>query len=250
MAGFYLTQQKQQAVAQPAEIHYANRPSLSISHITIKAFYFVPKNLEDELDGSWQEALDKVLLETKQFYDFQLQQRSNIVYEIYPQPIIGLASSKEYDGKDTGHGNPNALLAIQKELNERVFDSKGDLYQKPFSEIEPEEYSIISILYEGVGASAMMYKTSSGFASDAVNAADKTIPAFLVSRYFLSSKNYSDFGDSIFAHEMGHMLGLPDGYDPQTGDTVSEDIMGAGRFRPLKFTYLSAQAKIKLGIIY
>lgn len=222
-------------------VHHSADAMFTLSDINIKAFYFIPNDKQTLLDGNWQAKLAKALSDLRQFYSFQLHQAVKITFEIYPQPIIGQHEALVYDGADTARGNPNALLSIREELLNR---------QSSFIETGQEDYGVIAVLYEGVGSSATLIKNSRIEAEDTFIISDDGPPAFLVSRYFLSDSAYKDYGTSIFAHEFGHTLGLPDAYNLTTNQPLSDDIMGAGRFRPIQFSYLSMEAKKLLGLSY
>ena len=83
------------------------------------------------------------------------------------------------------------------------------------------DFTAIAVIYEGVGASG-------------------TTGSMILSRAFLSDPQYADFASTLFYHEFGHTMGLPDQYDLETNQPFSADIMGGGRRRPLKYNYLDA----------
>lgn len=236
------------ATAKPEKIHYADDPSLKINSIAIKAFYFLPTDRKDQMDDDWQKHLNDSLAGLKEFYTLQLNNAVKITFDIYPQPIIGQYETAYYDRQE-GQGNPMALLAIQKELTNRVFSSSGDLYEKFFAEGNSDSFRVMGILYQGVGSTATIFKKNGGADNLAV-LEEGTLPAFLVSDYYLTTPSYKDYGQTIFAHEFGHTLGLPDAYDIKTGIPYSDDIMGEGRYRPLNIAHLSVEAKKKLGLTY
>ena len=114
------------------------------------------------------------------------------------------------------------------------------------------EDSVIAILYQGVGSSGTVV-TDPGAASQGLESVvleDNQPQAFLVSSYFFSGSSYRDYGNTIFAHEFGHILGLEDSYDLKSDKALDDGIMGSGRFRPLSATYLSLENKKKLGLSY
>lgn len=256
-AALYVQKNRREDSSFPApllRIHYADNPSIPLSSVSIRAFYFVPQDQKGSLDPSWKELLSQALAELKEFYQFQLRETLTINYDIYPEPVIGLSDHRIYDGDNTSRGNPNALTAIHKELYTRAFTNGGDLFGNLPSPQEKNTHEVIAILYEGVGSSAMLTvePTENNIlpADDVVVLKNDERPAFLVSRSFLAYASYAEFGKSIFAHEFGHTLGLPDGYDPTTSQPTTDDLMGAGRFRPLTATYLSQETKKKLGLPY
>lgn len=236
----------------PVKIHYAGNEEASLFSIRIKAFYFIPRDINKPLDADWKNILQEALLNLKKFYEFELRQGISITYDIYPAPITGDKEHRDYDGRDTSRGNPNALVAIHNELIRRAIRSDGDLYLKDFSASDLKDYEVMAILYEGAGASAMLsgQGPANEYGPDVVVIQKEELPAFLVSKFFLVSPTYEDYGLSIFAHEFGHTLGLTDSYNLETGQPLSDDIMGAGRFRPISGTYLSDETKSKLGLKY
>jgi M6 family metalloprotease-like protein len=107
----------------------------------------------------------------------------------------------------------------------------------------------MGILYEGVGSTATIIKKDDK-SNNLALLSEGSLPAFLASNYYLTGESYQDYGKTIFAHEFGHTLGLPDSYDLVSNIPSSDDIMGSGRYRPLSITYLSLEAKEKLGLTY
>lgn len=231
--------------ASIGQVHHAQSHLIKLEKIRIKAFYFLPKDRQESKDPNWQSLMEDGLGKLKQFYTHQLHSASDIQFEIYPEPIIGLKNTADYNGLDTNRGNPNALISIQDELNQRLFLKTGDQYDKSFTKRTTGEYQVMAIMYEGVGSSALMLREND--ASD-ITVLDEGLPAFLVSRYFLADEGYKDYGTTIFCHEFGHTLGLPDAYDLSTNQPLTEDIMGSGRFRPLDYAFLSQEPKKQLGL--
>lgn len=236
----------------PARIHHAVDEGIDISSARIKAFYFIPSDLEASVEPSWQEAMHSGLEELKKFYEFQLHQSVTIGYDIYPNPVIGKENHLFYDGASTARGNPNALIAINRELHERVFRENGDLYLESFVNTgdAEKEYEVVAIIYQSVGASAMVLMNEGPMPGpDVVALEEGERPALLVSIAFLAEPNLKKRnGFTILAHEFGHTLGLADSRDETTGWPTSDDIMGQGSLRPLNLTYLSREAKGKLGL--
>lgn len=216
ISGFYLWQfyQKKELPSRPAvrKIHYYNDETRSLEKLSLKVFYFVPQ--DKKLGWNYKEVLDETLKEIKAFHYLQFQGLSELNYEIYPEPVIGLNSTEFYDGPDTSAGNPRALETVTEEL-EKIF-SRDD--------------SIFVIVYEGVGASGSSELKSS----------------IIASGYFIQELEKT-FAPSVFYHEFAHTLGIPDAYDHAKNIPFSNDIMGAGRNKPLKITYLSQEVKEKMG---
>lgn len=220
IAGFYVWQfyfqiQKISFKIPERKIHYYNDETKSLSNVNIKVFYFVPRDRLKNIDNwNFKEVLSKNLEEIKSFHKLQFEGLSNLNYELYPEPIIGLKETSFYDGFDTRFGNPHALETASEELKNK------------FS----QDNSIFIIVYEGVGASG-----SEGLAA-----------GIMASGYF-TKESQKDLASSILYHEFAHTLGLPDAYDHEKNIPSSNDIMGVGRNKPLKITYLSQDVKEKLG---
>ena len=199
--------------------HYFKDPSQSIAKINLTAFYFVPKNKQDRAIANWQEVLEANLKKVQEFHNFQLQERSDFSYQIYPEIVIGEHENIFYDTDVTQHGNPEALRGIAEELKKRML----------FGKDSGNEYRVALIMYEGVGASG------------GGNIA-------LVSRVFLTDSRYGAVSSSILAHEFYHTLGLPDAYILETSAPTSEDIMGLGRERPIERAFIGRKTLNELGI--
>lgn len=193
-------------------LHAYNQPEVSIAKVKVAVFYFVPKNENLQLYSNWRETLEKNLKNLKTFHTLQFQSRSDLEYEIYYDPIIGLEDNLFYDTLVTQYGNPEGLKNVRKELITRGF-------------IKPQEgaYNVALVMYEGVGASG----------------SEKLRTAFF-SRKYLSEAEYKNNGPSIVFHEFYHTLGIPDRYEKENGREViwSADIMGSERGKNFKKTHI------------
>lgn len=214
----------------PKTAHFYGQPGQSISRVKIVAFYFIPKNKQELLITNWQKVLTDNLTKLQKFHGLQLQGRSEIIYEIYPRPVVGLENNLFYDTNDTQFGNPQALRSIAQELGKRVFDRAGDLYLLDFAKATAEgEYQSIVIMYQGVGASG----------------SDNTA---LISSTFLTKDEYKGYGASILAHEFYHTLGVPEGYEVPSSISFTSDVMGLGRLKPIDKTFLNQETIKQLGL--
>ena len=251
----------------PTNPHVYNNPDHSIKNIKIVVFYFIPKDRVTSQLIDWKETFDSSLKKLVAFHSLELHDTSHIRYAIYPEPVIGFEQGSIYDTDVTEHGNPQALKHVAQEINARVFDPAGDLYHQDFSTTRKEEYSVLLILYEGVGASGgIIYHSETGSVSEIAQELDlsksivhpikiKTIDGFLLlNRKYVSTTQDSDMGITVLAHEFYHTLGVPDGYDAVeengtlVGVSTSNDIMGIGRTRSIDTTYLSNEVLKKLGL--
>lgn len=197
------------------KIHYYNNNNKSLGDINIKVFYFVPSDrIKDSENWNFKEVLLKNLEEIKSFHQLQFEGLSNLNYEIFPEPIIGLKETFFYDGQDTRFGNPHALEIILNELKNK------------FS----QDHSIFIIVYEGVGAGG-----------------SEVLTAGIIARGYFTQESQKELASAVLYHEFAHTLGLPDAYDHEKNIPYSNDIMGAGRNKPLKITYLSDEVKEKMG---
>lgn len=227
------------AETRQISVHRMGEEAQSIARIHITAFYFVPKNKTDTLFLEWKSILKKNLDDLVRFHDQQLQGASSLEYEIYPVPIIGREDNLAYDTELTQHGNPEALRHIVPEIESRIFDSTGDLYRSDLKIPEANMYHVYVILYEGVGA------IGGG------NAA-------LLNRKFLSDTEWEAVDGSLLAHEFYHTLGLPDEYtipeDVPVEYTlakekpISASVMGLGRYRPIRQTFIGSRLLAELGL--
>ncbi|MEK7212375.1 MAG: hypothetical protein AAB686_01730 [Patescibacteria group bacterium] len=233
-------------------IHYAGDPGFKIPKIHVLAFYFVPKDYASKAIGNWKAVIEESFGSLVDFYRFQLREGTDIRTDLYPEPVIGELEHRFYDGEDTNRGNPNALLSIRRELMRRVLEPSGDLYRDGFIGSDADGYKAMAIIYEGVGAAATLRGSEEEevIGGDTVAIRAEETPAFLVSRFFLTDEVYADYGLSVLAHEFAHILGLNDDYEAERGNPVSDDLMGAGMFRPLTSTYLSLDDKKQLGLSY
>lgn len=237
--------------SEAVQLHYANNGQVPLSTVRIKAFYFIPKDAVSRTMDNWQPAYEKALAEVVKFYTLQFHGASSFTVDVHAQPVIGERASSQYDGADTNRGNPHGLLAVRQELVARMQDKASLLYDPSLEQQNTDTYTVIAILYEGVGSSAtLLVGNEAQPESDLVSLPDNSWPAFLVSRDYLSNDTYQDYGVTVFAHELGHTFGLKDQYAGPMSQPTSTDLMGSGRFRPLQYTYLSEEAKKSLGLRY
>lgn len=214
------------------EPHRYGDASKSIREIQVNAFYFVPNDKADAVFAHWKIALENHLLVLQRFHEVQLQGKSHIRLRVYPEPVIGEEKFIFYDSHDTARGNPHGLRTVALELEKRIMNPEGDLYEwlRNDSERTAEDYSVILIMYEGVGASA------------SENA------AFISRLYFTDTQYESGIGASTLAHEFYHALGVPEGYQLEHARPTTNDLMGVGRTRSIDNTFLNLATLRKFGL--
>ncbi len=252
---------------EPPELHYAGHEGIGIGHVRVKAFYFVPQGVAPSIGSSWEEIIKVALEATKQFYAFQLHEATSIEFDVYPSVVVGAEDSSYYEdvfvsdergNKKRKCGNAQALQTAREELLSRALSLEGDLYIESFGRREAGEFRAMVIVYEGEGASALLLggevqgQGSTGQACETVALGTKELPALLLSASYLAGAE-GEVGLTVLGHEFGHLLGLPDHQVMLEGGKASytnNDIMGAGRFRLLGNTYLSAESKKLLGLNY
>ena len=224
VAGFFLLRAESEPgpVTGPAPAaHLFREPDTSIASIRLRVFYAVPSNRVDMVDSSWLALVQPALEDSAEFHRLQLRGLSKLDYEIYGEPTILEHENLFYDTSSTDKGNPEALRRIVPELERRFPDLTAS---------RPGEFSVIAVIYEGVGAAG-----SEG--------------AMILSRTFLADEQYRSFRSALFYHEFGHTIGLPDQYDLDSGTPFSRDIMGAGRRTPLERNYIDSSLLKDLGVI-
>lgn len=243
--------------------HLYDNPERGIKKIRVFGFYFVPQNKSNLVLTEWRSIFEKNLEKLKNFHSFELQGLSEIEYKIYPEAVIGLEKNDFYDTEDTGRGNPHALLKISEELEKRIFTKSGDLYREDFDPASNEAYPVMLIFYEGVGATGGIIRRDNQ--ESKVGVAEKygvpesllfevdveLVDGFvLLSSSFFTKEEFKNYGASILAHEFYHTLGFRDAYEvPGSFEVVfSNDLMGAGRKRPIERTYLNRDNLHKLGL--
>lgn len=213
-----------------SRIHIYQEAETTIEQVRVKVIYFIPKDRLNKVYPEWYPDLEKNFQEIANFHQFQFKNRSRLQYDIYPRYIKGLESSDFYDTQDTNNGNPQALKQVSEEISNRLFSPTGDIYDASYTQMKEGEYPVWFIIYEGVGAS--------GGHGD--------VNATLISRHFLSDNH--GYGTAIMYHELAHTFAIPDGYELDSGNSLSYDIMGLGRYRPLSATYISRETLNELGL--
>ena len=226
-------------------IHLSGNPEISIKNVEAKVVYFSPSDLYDQINWDWKKSLEKTFNIEKDFFRFHLGNTIN--FSVYPDIIRGRNEHQFYDGENTKNGNPNALISAREEVIKRIFSDSGDLYLSSFVKNRPNTYEILIIIYEGTGASAMIYQKNAVEGPDVFKIETDGPPAIILSSAFLHSPYYLEFGPTILAHEISHSFGLSDSYDVETGKIFGSDLMGEGRRRTPNATYLSTENKKLLG---
>lgn len=254
---FYISSEKNGFVSDVDEIrpHLYGFPEVDISKTRIKAVYAVPKNKTDFVYADWKSVLEEALGKSKKFHGIQFRGKSALNYDVYPDPVFLLNEAPFYDSNETNFGNPRALINIGEEIEKRIFQEDGDLYSGEFSEFKTGEYSVLTILYEGVGAAGGIIQESEFETPEEIAASIgldmrhifvvdiKSVDGFsLLSRSFLTEQETKFYGESLFYHEFAHVLGFPDQYDRY-------DIMGAGRLKPIEQAYLDRHLLQGVGVI-
>lgn len=195
---------------------YAN-PSLSIEDIQLDVFYVVPKDKEPYIESDFSENLKKTVDEVVGFHKNQFLGKSQINATIHSETIILENEGFFYDTNDTSRGNPRALESITLEIERRFFSEDSDAFR------------VIAIIYEGLGAAG-------------------TEGSLILSRDFISKIEYDVFRPSLFYHELGHAIGIPEGYNIETGQAYTNDIMGAGRREPINTAYIDKETLKEMGV--
>lgn len=219
----------QEETSRVLKPHLSTDIDKSIERISITAFYFIPRDKTHSKLNGWRQTLTRNLEKLKEFHALQLQEYSEITYEIYPSPIEGIHTSLYYDSETTQFGNPHALRQVALEIEQRVFNKDGNLYFTGFGQSDEQAYQVWYIMYEGVGSSG------------SENVA-------LISSTFLSDPQYKVYGITYFVHEFYHTLGLADGYETPSDIPFTDDIMGSGRTKSINQTFLSRENLNHLGL--
>ncbi len=247
------------------EAHLYGNPHVFIGRVVLRVFYIVPKNkIQGVSSSTWRSVLADTVERAARFHNLQFRGTSQLTYFIYRNPVYLENEDSFYDTANTHGGNPHGLVAVAEEVERRVFKPGGDLYD-PSLIGGAGEYTVMGLVYEGSGASggriyespltspadiaAQIHVSSSSIYKVGVDSAQGF---FLLNRRFLSDSALPAYGASVFYHEFGHAIGLPDAYEvrpdfPQD-ILLTEDIMGGGRYRPLENTYIGNDFLKEMGV--
>ncbi len=221
-------------------IHFFKDSEISLKNIKVKLVYFVPNDRMDSRRENWKKDLKDLSKSLSLFHEAQFRGFSKLSFDIFSDPVIGFRGADFYDGEDTSFGNPNALVSVNDEIKKRLFQKDGDLYSLDFVKSDNDQYVVLGIVYEGVGATGGM------------ETIDKYKQKGDLNRVFLVSSSYLDKevknGYTTFYHELLHTFGAPDFYSEKY--IYSDDIMGGGRKKPLESTYIDKKLLKDFGMDY
>ena len=239
--------------------HFFGNPAVQLDKIRLKAVYVVPQGKTAWPD--WKNIFEKALQDDAKFHALQFRNASQISFDIFSEPVFLENSAVYYDSNDTNGGNPRGLIAIAQELETRLLSPDGDLYSSEFVGKNPNEYTVLGILYEGVGAvGGTVYESGTSSSQKIIKSSKlpETIIAnarikdlnnlFLLNRKFLTDMPYNAYGSTLLYHEFAHTIGLPDAYDEHNA-ILSGDIMGGSRTEPISTTYIGDATLRMLGVL-
>ena len=240
--------------------HVYKVPDRLIDSVRLRVFYAVPQDKAAQSKGNWQEIISRVFSDVSRFHAIQFRGFSKIDLNIFPEQVLLDHESIFYDSEKTDAGNPHALLAVAKEIEQRIATPGGDLYREEFATRKDGEYVVMGIIYEGVGASGGLIYDSPletlqeialqlGVPESLIHIVDveSSDGFFLANSNCLASSVCGEPGPSLTYHEFAHALGIQDQYE---GDhSFSEDIMGLGRFKPLDSTYIDRSILKEMGVL-
>lgn len=226
-------------VLSKVEPHMYENASSSLQKINITIFYFVPKDVVHKKITNWKELALHHVKDLQEFHNKQFLGTSEILYSFYPNEVIGLETTSEYESLFE-QSDRDALTPIKEELSRRFLFPTGDLYVKENKDIHnPSNRNVYLVILEGKGAAG-----NGDFA--------------LISRHYLTEKAYEETGTTFLAHEFYHTLGIPDNY--QTASYVfrdgkqvpvslvtQKDIMGQVNI-PIVHTYIETNTLKKMGL--
>jgi hypothetical protein len=212
-----------------SKVHFYEEPNIDISKIKLYIFYVIPANKTDKIKDNWQSLIKNHLDQITAFHQRQFKNLSTLEYEFYQQPVT-LTNEIATNNQPFDVFNLDASLKIAEEIYKTLTQELKLL---------SNHYNILTIIYEGEGAFGgaiteknnlvEKYKLSSKILPTTIENFDGIV--FLSAGYL-----EKDYGESIFYHEIAHTLGIPDAY--QNNKSLSDDIMGNGRFEPLENNYL------------
>ena len=226
-----------------ASAHVYARPEINLKDIQLDIFYTVPKNREAFDYDTLKSKLEIMMPKIASFHKSQFGDKSLLHYRIFSNIVTLQEEGIFYDTNDTRYGNPQALKNITLELEARVYDKEGDLYEEDFAtpqNYNSESFRVIGIIYEGLGAAG-------------------TEGVVLLSRDWVTNKEkergseqpedeYKTINASLFYHEFGHAMGIPEGYDIYTNRPFTNDIMGSGRRAPIEGNYIDQATLKEMGV--
>ena len=224
--------------------HVYNDSNSSIKNIHLTVFYFVPKDKSPISKDTWKEITDEHLKKLQNFHTVQFSGKSKITYTFCPVVLQGNKNTKDYE-LSSEDDDPDSLILIKKEIEERVFAKQGDLYLNymAMKQSEPAFPLPVKETY------LIVFEGSGGAGKDDFS---------IISRAYLSDKAYEKYSTTFLAHEFYHTLGIPDNYKKSTyvyndgqqktiSLIVKKDIMGRVD-TPITNTYIDRETLKKMGL--
>lgn len=221
--------------------HMYDNAAISVENIHITVLYFVPKDSESVVVSSWKEDTTKHIKNLLEFHALQFQNTSKITYEFLPTYTLAEKNKIAYEGSLEVAEDYDALIPIKEEISKRLLSKDGDLYAYNNTTKNNKDgvRNVYLVVFEGRGAAG-----NGDFA--------------LVSRSYLTNKEYSAIGSTFLSHEFYHTLGVPDNYkssiveredksQSRTSLITKKDIMGQVNI-PLSSTYIDMETLRNMGM--
>lgn len=228
-------------------IHYADQPDIDVSTVRLHAVYFVPADMLLAASGpSWKRVLESKLDALKRFYELQFGPSFHLETDIVIEPIIGTSALASYEHADTALADKTVVERLSAEVRDKIAARYAS--KKPQTGVKP--FDMVLIMYQGnhygVQIIADGLKGSGNGATQFVSPG--TVPMLVVGRSLLESPQ-TGFGTTFLLHLFAQGLGISVASNAPSDEQLTDDITGAGRWRPYTETYVSAEIKRRLGII-
>ncbi len=244
-AGVYLvllrayTRAPSATLPSPRILHYADHPEVPMMTVRIRAAYVVSADAQDHLDPSWHALLESSLSAAQKFFEFQFGQPFRFQYDIAPEPVISQLPKHIFEPGATApdYALPGKLYAISG-LHASVSPPSGIL-EVALLVYEGSHYGV-RVLADDIRAQAEGYVEFVPFTQG--------MPVVGIGRELLAAPQQG-YGVTFLIQLIAHTMGLTAAVDPVSGQATSDDILGAGQFRLYTQTYVSDDAKRRVGAL-
>lgn len=248
------------------QVHYFDDESISLRNITVKVVYFMPQNsdykgmtaryddkvlvFKEPNFGEWTRYFNEIIPLIEQFHSKEFNGLSTLQFTIFPEIVRGLHDKEIYEEDFIDIDRSEAAPKIESELQSRIFNEEGDLYDFSFAQKSADSFSVLLVVYVTDLRSIPEF-----FGAPIAGAASEEEAFTLIFSPVVDPNVSVSFlpADLIIYHELMHAFGVPEQYDLKSANPLEQarkrdDVMGFVDNGPLDNTYIDMDIKTRMGL--